>query len=158
MYKHLLVPLDGSKLAEEALPHAEAIARRFQARITLLQVAATMPIPTSVDPISGTGNEAIIALEALESAEQEAKSYLEQIASRPGLEGIPITREVTRGKPAREIVQRTQKRDIDLIVMSTHGRSGLGRLVFGSVADAVLQESGTPILLIHSRAKQQTRG
>ncbi|HEX2922648.1 MAG TPA: universal stress protein [Chloroflexota bacterium] len=153
MYKHLLVPLDGSKLAEDALPHAEAIARRFQSNITLFQVAPVVPIPPSVDPMTGTGNEAIVALEASETAELEARQYLKEVASRPILEGIAVTQEVTRGKAAREIVQRANKRDIDLIVMSTHGRSGLGRLVFGSVAEAVLRESGTPILLIHSHEK-----
>ncbi len=153
MYKHLLVPLDGSKLAEEALPHAEAIARRFGARITLFQVAASVPIPTSVDPISGTGSEAMVALEALETAERDAERYLREVASRSNLQGLEVTPEVTRGKASKEIVLRAHRRDVDLIVMSTHGRSGLGRLVFGSVADAVLRESGTPILLIHSREK-----
>ena len=155
MYSHLLVPLDVSKLAERALPHAGAIARRFGARVTLLQVVSTIPIAASLDPMAAGGSDAMVAMEAMESAEKEAESYLHEITSSPEMEGVPLSVELTRGVPAPEIVRRAQKDDIDLIVMSTHGRSGLGRLVFGSVADEVLREAGIPILLIHSHESHQ---
>ncbi len=148
MYRRLLVPLDGSTLAEAALPHAIAVARRFEARLTLLQVAATVPMAAAVDPLGAGGVEAALAVEAVEAAEKAAWEYLHQVAQRPEMEGLPVEVEVTRGRPAAEIIRQARERKVDLIVMSTHGRSGLGRLVFGSVADEVLREAGVPILLI----------
>lgn len=153
MYHRILVPLDGSPLAEVALPHAAAVARRFEASITLIQVVSITPVATSVSPLAGSGTEAILAMEALEASEEAARDYLGQVAKRPELEGIPVQVEVARGSPAQEIIRRAHQGDIDLIVMSTHGRSGLVRLVFGSVADQVLRQAGVPILLI--RPKQE---
>ncbi len=148
MYHRILVPLDGSPLAEAALPHAAAIARRFGAGITLLQVVSTLPVTTAVDAAATAGAEAMLAMEAIEATEQAAHDYLEEVARRPELEGISFRLRVVRGSPAREIVRLAQEERAELIVMSTHGRSGLGRLVFGSVADQVLREAGIPILLV----------
>ncbi|MHB0868039.1 MAG: universal stress protein [Chloroflexota bacterium] len=152
MYRRILVPLDGSPLAEAALPHATAVARRFDAGLTLLQVVSTLPVATTVDTTATAGAETVLAVEAIEATEQAAVEYLNEVAHRPELAGIPVEVEVVRGGPAREIVRQAQRGKADLIVMSTHGRSGLGRLVFGSVADEVLREAGIPILLIRPRS------
>jgi len=95
--------------------------------------------------------DAAIAMEAMEEDEEDAAEYLDKVAHRPDLAGIPVQTEVVRGTPAMEIVRKAKAGDADLIAMSTHGRSGLGRLMFGSVADQVLREAGMPILLIRSR-------
>ncbi len=152
MYSRILVPLDGSPLAEAALPHATAVARCFNAGLTLQQVVSTLPVATTVDTTATAGAETVLAVEAIEATEQAAVEYLNEVARRPELAGISVKVEVVRGGPAREIVRQAQRGKADLIVMSTHGRSGLGRLVFGSVADEVLREAGIPILLIRPKS------
>jgi len=151
MYRHILVPLDGSDLAEAALPHAAAVARRFGATLALLQVVTTLPTTAAIDMGATGAADAAMSVEALEASEQAAHEYLDQVARRQELGDIQMQTTVVRGRPAREIVRLAQGEGVDLIVMSTHGRSGLGRLVFGSVADQVLRESGIPILLVRPR-------
>ncbi len=155
MYRRILVPLDGSTLAEAALPHATALATRFQASLTLLEVATSITVASAVDPLAASGAEAALVVEAAEATEQAAKEYLAGVAARPDLKDLQVQVEVVPGVPAREIVRRAKAGDVDLIVMSTHGRSGLGRLVFGSVADEVLRETGLPILLIRPKDQSQ---
>ncbi len=157
MYRRILVPLDGSRLAEAALPHAIGAARCFGSSVLLFQVAVPVTIATAIDPVAATGAEAAIAVEAMEASERAATGYLAEVASRPELQGIPVQTEVGRGNAAMEIVKRAKAGDVDLIAMSTHGRSGLGRLVFGSVADQVLREAGLPILLIRSREQTEAK-
>jgi nucleotide-binding universal stress UspA family protein len=153
MYRRILVPLDGSALAEAALPHAATLATHFQSSLTLLQVATPAAVASST--LAAPGADAALALEAIEASEQAAKEYLAAIAQQPELRGIAVQMEVVEGIPAREIVRRAKAGDVDMIVMSTHGRSGIERLVFGSVADQVLREAGLPILLIRPKAQTQ---
>jgi nucleotide-binding universal stress UspA family protein len=154
MYERILVPLDGSALAEEVLPHAVQVARCAEgAEMTLIQVVATVTMVAATDPMAASGAEAAVAMQATDAAEEEAAAYLREVAARPELQGIPVQTVVTRGSAAREIIRYAQENGIDLISMSTNGRSGLGRLVFGSVADEVLREAGIPILLIRPRPR-----
>ena len=155
MYRRILVPLDGSVLAEAALPHAISIARCSGSSITLLEVATPITVATAIDPLTTTAAEATLALESIDAAEQTAIDYLAGVARRPEFEGIPVQTEVVRGTAAPEIIRRAHAGDVDLIAMSTHGRTGLGRLVFGSVADQVLREAGLPILLIRPSRKEE---
>lgn len=148
MYRRILVPLDGSDLAEGALRHAEAVARRFEADLLLIQVVSAISATAAVDPMTASAVDAVYAAESIEEAEQEAFDYLNRTSQRPDLKGLSVEIEVFRGSAAPEISRRIQKGDVDLVVMSTHGRSGLGRLVFGSVADQVLREVCAPILLV----------
>jgi nucleotide-binding universal stress UspA family protein len=145
MFKHLLVPLDGSKLAELALPMAKAMATQFDSSITLLQVVT---LPYAV----GFGHESSGAYSDLNSLNQEMKreaiTYME--AKRQALHqaGIQVDVQVVMGKsPAEAILTAVDELGADTIVMSTHGRSGLMRWVFGSVADKVLRQAKVPILL-----------
>lgn len=154
MYRRILVPLDGSTLAEAAIPHAIGSARCFGASITLLRIATAIPATTAIDPLTATGADAVLALESVEATEQEAVDYLASVASRPEFQGIDVQTEVVRGSAAMEIVRRARAGDVDLIAMSTHGRTGLSRMVFGSVADQVLREAGIPILLIRPKLKE----
>jgi nucleotide-binding universal stress UspA family protein len=154
MYERILVPLDGSPLAEEALPHAIRAAQCGEtAEITLLQVVSTVSLAAAADPIAVSGTEAAVAMHATEEAEKEALIYLQEVAARPELEGIPVRVSVVRGSAAREIVQFALENSTELIAMSTNGRSGLGTLIMGSVADQVVRESGLPILLIRPRPR-----
>ena len=157
MYRRILVPLDGSSRAEEALPHALLVARCSDSpSITLIQVVTTAIIAVAADPMSPAGAEATAAMQALEAGENAAAGYLKEVAARPDLQGISVQTEVIEGNPGPEIVRYAHENGTDLIVMSTHGRSGLSRLVFGSVADQVLREAGVPILLIRSHRQEES--
>ena len=153
MYSRILLPLDGSKLAEAALHHASAMARRFQASLLLLEVVTPATFAATMDSFSASPAELTLAAEAEEISESSAEEYLAEVAHRPELKGIPVQTEVVEGLAAEEIIRIAKASEIDLIVMSTHGRSGIRRLVFGSVADQVLREAGLPILLIRPMAQ-----
>lgn len=145
MFKHLLVPLDGSKLAELALPIAKAIADQFSSSITLLQVVA---LPYAV----GFGHESSGVYSDVNSLNQEMKreaaSYMEAKRQELHKAGIQAEVQIVMGKsPAEAILTAVAELGADTIVMSTHGRSGLMRWVFGSVADKVLRQATVPILL-----------
>lgn len=160
MYREILVPLDGSTLGEAALEHAAQVGRAFGSKLILLQVATSVPI-AAADPMIATGAEVAITLESMEAAEDDAEEYLAQVSRYPILEGLTVSTMVLRGAPAEEIVRYAQAEGVDMIAMSTHGRSGLGRLVFGSVADEVLRGAGVPILLVrplHGHEKDEPRG
>jgi nucleotide-binding universal stress UspA family protein len=158
MYGKILVPLDGSKLAEVVLPYVQELARRFDSEVTLIQVVAPLSklvaetMPASLEP---TGAAAAIgveaASEALKAEHESARSYLEGVAGRLKAQDIKVRTEIAEGVAADTIVEYAHGHAMDLIAMSTHGRSGLRRLVYGSVADQVLRQAGTPVLLIRSR-------
>jgi len=142
MYKKILVALDGSELAEEALDHAEKLAETFDAEIILLQVIPFMPIygaPELVTPF-------IVDEKQKKTAEQYLTNLAEELKKR----GLKVTAKVKPGmQVAAELVDLAKERGVDLIVMCTHGRSGITRWVLGSVAHKVLTRAETPILLVH---------
>jgi nucleotide-binding universal stress UspA family protein len=141
MYRKLLVPLDGSALAERAVPHAEEIARASGAEILLLQ-SVSMPMP--VVP------EAVLVADAriMEEATRAAAEYLERTAAPLRAAGLNV-RVAVDDRPATDaILHAADVEDADLIVMSTHGRSGISRLVMGSVAESVLHASGRTVMLV----------
>ena len=158
MYGKILVPLDGSKLAEVVLPYVQELAQRFDSEVTLIQVVASLSklvaetMPASLEP---TGAAAAIgveaASEALKAEREGARSYLEGVVGRLKAQKIKVRAEIVEGVAGDTIVEYAHGHGMDLIAMSTHGRSGLRRLVYGSVADRVLRQAGTPILLIRSR-------
>lgn len=156
-YHHLLVPLDGSELAGQALPHAQEIARRAGARLTLLQVipnVATLAPEPALPPGRLT---AAIQTQAIQSQWQEqARAALEQTAQTLAGQGLNADAAVTIGYPADGILDYAQAQAVDLIVMSTHGRSGLARWVYGSVAARVVQRTACPVLLIRTVAGPMT--
>jgi nucleotide-binding universal stress UspA family protein len=134
----VLVPLDGSPLAEMALPTAVVLLRDSpDATLILLRAAEATTLP-GIDPT-----------EAQVAVVRDAENYLERVAARLRDDGLSrVLTSVWYGKPARAIVEAAQLRRADLIVMSTHGRSGLRRFVLGSVAESVLRGTRTPILLV----------
>ena len=133
----LLVPLDGSTLAECALPRATEMARATGARLILLRAVQAHTFP-GADPIP-----------AQVDAVREAEAYLTGVAERLGALGVTqITRSVWYGPAAAAIVEAAQFNHAGLIVMTTHGRTGVGRLVLGSVAESVLRGTTVPILVV----------
>jgi nucleotide-binding universal stress UspA family protein len=158
VYGKILVPLDGSKLAEVVLPYAQELARRFDSEVTLIQVVAPLSrrvaetVPVGLEPTgagAAVGVEA--ASEALKAEREDARIYLEGVVGRLKAQEIKVQAEVVEGVAGDAIVDYAHGHGMDLIAMSTHGRSGLRRLVFGSVADQVLRRAGTPVLLIRSQ-------
>ena len=144
MYKKILVPLDGSELAKKALAEAEKFVKFFDAEIILFQVVPFMPIygsPELVTPL-------IIDEKQKEAAEKYLANLTEEFKKR----GIRVTAMVKTGQQvAVEIIDFAKEAGVDLIVMCTHGRSGLTRWVLGSVAHKVLTRAETPILLLRSK-------
>jgi nucleotide-binding universal stress UspA family protein len=158
VYSKILVPLDGSKLAEVVLPYVQELARRFESEVTLIQVIAAFSklvagtMPAGLEPTgagAAVGVEA--ASEALKAEREDSRSYLEGVVGGLKAQKIKVQAEIVEGTAGGTIVEYAHGHAMDLIAMSTHGRSGLLRLVFGSVADQVLRQAGTPVLLIRSR-------
>jgi nucleotide-binding universal stress UspA family protein len=142
MYKKILVPLDGSELARKALDHAEKLAKTFDAEIILFQVVPFMPIYGSP--------ELVTPLIVDEKQKETAQKYLTHLAEEMKNRGHRVTFMVRTGQQvAVEIIDFAKESGVDLIVMCTHGRSGITRWVLGSVAHKVLTRAETPILLIH---------
>ncbi len=147
MYRKILVPLDGSELAEKVLPHAEALARCMGAEIILLRVpvyayegAAVTATPYRRAPLP--------LLDEREEALKEATNYLNKVKFNLAMKGVHTSVFVKEGLTGEMIIQFAREQGVDLIAMSTHGRTGLGRVVFGSVAEQVLRGAGKPVLLI----------
>ncbi len=146
MYRKILVPLDGSSFAETALAHARALAQCTGAEIYLVRVA--------VQPIYEYAAPEPVLYQALrEDTEAEAAKYLERVAADLTAEGFKVTAESCTGPVAETILDYAQEIRADLIVMSTHGRSGLARWFIGSVADKVVRAAILPVLLARPPAR-----
>ena len=146
MYQKILIPLDGSELAECSLEHAKTVVQAcHMADVIILHVV----VPFSVQTMPALGEADDDALSRIrEQNRKDAEEYVLKVKDTLKKQGI-ATRAVTIvGNPADEILGYTEKNNVDLIVMSTHGRSGLSRFFFGSVADKVSRHSRVPVLLI----------
>jgi nucleotide-binding universal stress UspA family protein len=136
MYNRILVPLDGSDVAEGILSQIEELASGNGTEVILLKVLPeTGVLPTTAH-----------------QEYNEAKQYLDAIVQRLESEGIKVTATIRYGKPAEEIVDYARTNDVDLTAMCTRGRSGVGRWVFGSVAEKVLRGTFLPLLLVRASA------
>ena len=146
MYQCLLLPLDGSALAEQALPHAVAQAESFQAKLILLKV---------LEPLAKSLNLPIEAARKAEEVTHElARDYLERIAASVRKSGIPVQTITVNGYAHKEIVRFAEVKQVDLIVMCTRGHSGFSRWLMGSVADRVVRGADVPVLLISTRQEK----
>jgi nucleotide-binding universal stress UspA family protein len=144
MYKKILVPLDGSELAKKALDHAEKLAKIFESEIFLFQVVPFMPIYGSP--------ELVTPLIIDEKQKESAEKYLATLAGGLRQKGLKVTTIVRTGQQvAVEIIDFAKESGVDLIVMSTHGRSGISLWVLGSTAHKVLIRAEVPTLLIRSK-------
>jgi nucleotide-binding universal stress UspA family protein len=145
MYKKILVPLDGSDLAEAALPHARTLAQCYDAEIVLLRV----PVPHLREHPPTMGQlfpDAIAQQEEL--VQQHIQDYLERAAGPFHECGVRVNIEMRAGHVADAILDVADEGGVDLIVMSTHGRSGLSRWLIGSVANKVVHGAKVPVLLV----------
>ncbi len=144
MYKKILIPLDGSELAKKALDHGEKLARIFGSEIILFQVVPFMPI---------YGSPELVTPLIIDERQKEAvEKYLSNLADELKEKGLKASAMVKTGQQvAVEIIDFAKEIGADLIIMSTHGRSGITRWVLGSVALKVLTRAETPILLLRSK-------
>jgi nucleotide-binding universal stress UspA family protein len=146
MQQNILVPLDGSALAETVLPHAVRLAQATRRGLILLRV---IPPPGLTDPLAGAIATTAGAYDAWEADALAAREYLGSVVERLHIEELPIQTVVLEGDPAATIVGYVQDQPEKLLLaMATHGRSGLGRWVFGSVAERVLHATPVPLLLV----------
>ena len=144
MYRKILVPLDGSELAEKALVEAEQLARMLGSEIILFEVVPFMPIYGSP--------ELVTPLIVDEKQKESVEAYLAKVAGGLKQKGFNVSSMVKTGQQvALEIIDFAKERGVDLIIMCTHGRSGITRWVLGSVTLKVLTRAETPILLIRAK-------
>ena len=158
MYARILVPLDGSKIGEAALPNVEELvsnlAPGLKVEVTLYQVVS--PLTHYV----GAG-EVVAQIpyteKEMEQIKQKVMDYLDRAGEGLRRKGAIVKCKVGIGKAADEIIKTADEINADLVAMSTHGRSGLSRWAFGSVTDRVLRGGNTPILVVRApRETEQT--
>ncbi len=147
MYKKIMVPLDGSELAECVLPHLEVFIKDYHVNnVVLVQV---------VEPrLTAVAVEFSPPAQELEKSDADmkfsAQKYLDQMINRLKHEGTTLDSEILYGRVAEEIVDYAEKNDIDLILVATHGRSGISRWVRGSVTDKILRAANVPVLMVRA--------
>jgi nucleotide-binding universal stress UspA family protein len=149
MYKRVLVPLYASALAEQALPHAIAQAKHLDAELLPLQVLAPLPrSPLLGEPARGR---------AQASLNNSAREYLERVVAPIRELGVLAQMAFAEGNLPVTIIEFAEARQVDLIVMSPHGQSGLSRWLVGSVADRVVRSISVPVRLVRARKDEPVR-
>lgn len=141
MFDHILVPLDGSTLAECVIPHSVALARAFGARLTLVRVLEEAPVnghAEPVDPIQWNMDKA------------QAQSYLDDWAGRLQEAGLDVATALLEGQPAQRIIELADSRDVDLIILSSHGRTGLHSWNISSVVQKIILQSRRSLLVVRA--------
>jgi nucleotide-binding universal stress UspA family protein len=143
LFRHVLIPLDGSPTAEEVLPHAIAVGQLANARYTLLQVVLPPFVGTPMESFPPDMTERL-----LRENREAAESYLDRVATQLRERQLQVETMVpVEPFTADAILDRAEGGSADLIALTTHGRGGLGRLMMGSVADKVVRGAGVPVLL-----------
>ncbi len=139
MYKQLLLTLDTSEVAEQAIDHAIAIVKAFDAQFHIISVVPVHDLDDEDDGTAGRDWDGEIS---------NTEDYLQSVQTALAAQSIDAELEIRRGDVAEEILIFAGKCDADMIIMATHGRAKLGRWVYGSVADAVLRGADCPVLVV----------
>jgi len=142
MFERILVPLDGSPLAEGILPYVKALAKGLGSQVTLQHVVEPFPLDCADPELEP------YAARAVEFIHPLAESYLKRIARTLVRDGVEANTKLVQGKAVENILSYAESDDVGLIAMSTHGRSGPARWVLGSTADRVLRSAERPVLLV----------
>jgi len=153
VYKKILVPLDGSELAECVLPHVESIANGCVVQeVVFLRVVE--PLHWVVGPTYDVEDSISFSKKDVRLIDSESKvnaeKYLNQLVAQTQYKGVTIQSEVVMGRVAESITEYATKNGVDLIIIATHGRSGVSRWIWGSVTDRVLRSACVPILMIRA--------
>lgn len=141
MFEHILVPLDGSSLAECVLPHVVAFASALQSDVTLLRVLAR-----------GKGAQGVPIVDPVDwhIAEAQSASYLEEVARRLGASGVETNRVALDGAAAERVIEYADQQDVDLIVLSSHGRSGLSGWNVSSIVQKIILRAYQSVLIVRA--------
>ncbi|MDO8715836.1 MAG: universal stress protein [Dehalococcoidales bacterium] len=149
MYKKILVPLDGSKLAECVLPHLETVLKGCESpEVVLVQAVEPFSIPYGREVGQLKSLEEVKTFETHQKT--DAEKYLSLIIARLEKKGIKARAEVIYGKAIEALTGYINSSEVDLVIMATHGRTGISRRVWGGVAEHVLRSVCTPILMIRA--------
>jgi len=146
MYRKILVPLDGSKLAECVLPHVEAMAKASQVQ----EVIFMRVIEPFRQPMGDYALDEKLITRIDSEHKTEAEKYLQELTGRIHLGGVKTRWEVLKGRVADNLADYATKNSVDLIIIATHGRSGVSRWVWGSVADRILRSSCVPVFMVRA--------
>ncbi len=141
MYKRVLIPLDGSRLAEGILPFVLQIAGPLDLEVVLVRVME----PIAPQAIEGTTQ---FTVDHVAARLDEARAYLDSVAADLRKRGVQVTTDARHGHAVAEIATAARECNAHLIAMTTHGRTGFSRLLFGSVAEAVLRHTEIPVLMM----------
>jgi nucleotide-binding universal stress UspA family protein len=148
MYHKILVPLDGSKRADRIIPHVEELAKRYKAKVIFLQVIEYKTVPTTEGAfISLSGQE-------FEEAKEQAEKHLKGLQGEFREKNIESRTHVTYGPVVEGIINLAAQEGVDLIALASHGRGGLSRVFYGSVAAGLLHRVDRPLLIIRSRESE----
>ena len=151
MYKKVLVPLDGSVLAESVLPHVETVARGCGTEIlTFVRAVEPLRLAMTADPAAGYTFSARDWQRMEDEQKKAAINYLSSISEKTRYDNVMVRTEVLYGRAAESIADYAEKNMYDLILIATHGRSGVSRWVWGSVADKILRSACVPVLMVRA--------
>lgn len=140
----ILLPTDFSECARHAVPAAARLARLFGARVVCLHVVEPVVQPVGWTPLA----EPPPSAELGERLEESAARDLPAFSKSAEFEGLDVEDLIARGDPAAEIVRAAEERGCGMIVISSHGRTGLGRMLFGSTAESVVRHARCPVLVV----------
>jgi len=140
MYDRILLPTDGSNVMGDVIEHAVGLAAHHNATLHVLYVANTASLS---DLPTDAGWENVT-----QALYREGENAVEAVETRAEEQGVTVVSDIREGVPAAEILQYADSQDCDIVVMGTHGRSGVGRLLLGSVAEKVVRSSDAPVLTV----------
>ena len=151
MLKNILVPLDGSDTAEVVLPIAKGFGQDVGGHITLVRVVDVNAIirsmvPATTDVISGEIQRIID--DTVQAEIKDAEAYLAEAAAELRKAKVDVATQVRQGSAGEELLEAIEAEDVDAAAIATHGRSGVSRTIFGSVADQLIRESGKPVIVV----------
>ena len=146
-FRRALIPLDGSLVAEAILPAFLPLAHPLGMEVALLRVVVPTVKPVTVDDVAV---EPPGAAPSIDRMLEEADAYLRAVAATPAFEGLKVVTTVRSGEAPHEIIASAREIGADVIAMTTHGRTGLKRLLFGSVAEAVLRMADIPVFMLRA--------
>ena len=152
MYSNILVPLDGSDLAEKALPYAVNLAKLNGAKVHLVHVFTSHP--EGVVPVSGLSQDLSVARtnewsrQIQEANISRVQEYLDHTAGNLHNDGLETKTALLEGSPHEELVNYAKQNDVDLVTICSHGRGGLKRMLIGSVTDKIIRSGEIPVLVI----------
>lgn len=154
MLKHVLVALDGSDFAEKALDMAQRVLGS-DGKVTLVTAVQTPDPPLYIYPGMDVASVIIEDTEQIRTEPDKAQGYLEHVGKNLQLAGLQVDVVVGAGEPAALIIDRAFKLGVEAIILTTHGRSGLSRLLFGSVTEEVLRDTPCPVIIVPNREQQR---